>query len=193
MDLLAAPVGELAARLRADPKPTRAETLALLRDHAVLEFFYTAGLRLGEVCTLRGEQIDPVARVARVFGKGRKEREVPLGRPALAALEAFRQATGAGPGPAGLAFADPAGELPPLSPRLVQRRLKHWLAAARLDPALSPHKLRHSFATHLLDRGADLRAVQELLGHAQLATTQIYTHVSLERLKKVYAAAHPRA
>lgn len=192
-DLLAAPLQECHRRGAAEPPATRAEKLEYVRDHAVLEFFYTAGLRISELCTLRVEHLDLVHRLARVHGKGRKEREVPLGRPAVTAVQAYWLAAGHPQAPADAVFWSTAAGPEPLTPRTVQRRLKLYLAAARLDPALSPHKLRHSFATHLLDRGADLRSVQELLGHAQLATTQVYTHVTLERLQKVYRSAHPRA
>jgi len=192
-DLLLAPLRELERRRQTDPPATPGEQLALLRDFAALELFYTAGLRISELCTLRVEQLDLDRRLARVFGKGRKEREVPLGRPAVAALQAYWAAANHGRNPSDRVFwaQEPGGAS--LSPRAIQRSLKVYLAAARLDPALSPHKIRHSFATHLLNRGADLRSVQELLGHAQLATTQVYTHVSLERLQRVYRDAHPRA
>ena len=193
VDLLAAPVRELQQRLRDEVPVPRSEQLACVRDVAVLELFYTAGLRIGELCALKVEQLDLAQRLARVRGKGRKEREVPLGQPAVDALQTYWRLAGHSQDPADPVFWNDAGGKTPLAPRSVQRRLKVYLALARLDPALTPHKLRHSFATHLLDRGADLRSVQELLGHAQLATTQVYTHVSLERLKRVYQAAHPRA
>ena len=130
-----------------------------------------------------------------VTGKGRKQRLCILGAPAREALRALRvQAAKMWPG----ADSDPTRVFlnergRPFSPREVERRMKHWLAAADLPLDLTPHKLRHSFATHLLDGGADLRSVQEMLGHASLATTQIYTHVSVERLKDEYMKAHPRA
>ena len=192
-DLLAAPLHELKRRLPLDPPPSRAEKLALVRDLAVLELFYTAGLRISELCSLRLQQLDLDSRLVRVLGKGRKEREIPVGRPALNALSAYWLAVGHPKTPEAFVFWGSEQGPDPLTPRTVQRRLKFYLAAAQLDPALSPHKLRHSFATHLLNRGADLRSVQELLGHAQLATTQVYTHVSLERLQQVYRNAHPRA
>jgi integrase/recombinase XerC len=129
----------------------------------------------------------------RVRGKGKKERLVPIGGPALEALENYWRTLPrkpAGPSPVFLAHTK---KLSPVGSYDVARRLKKYLALAGLDPALTPHKLRHSYATHLLDAGADLRSVQELLGHAHLITTQIYTHVTTERLKKAYDAAHPRA
>jgi len=126
-----------------------------------------------------------------VRGKGRKERQIPFGRPALAAVEAYWKACGHPLKPGSTVFLGPDDG--PMLARTVQRRLKIHLAAAGLDPALTPHKLRHSFATHLLDRGADLRSVQELLGHARLQTTEVYTHVTAERLQQVYRDAHPRA
>ena len=192
-DLLAAPLRELERGLHAEPPIGRVERVELLRDHAVLELFYTAGLRVSELCGLRVGQLDLEERVARVRGKGRKEREVPLGRLAIAALEAYWTEVGHPRDPEDAVFRATESGPASLIPRTVQRRLKRYLALAQLDPALTPHKLRHSFATHLLDRGADLRTVQELLGHAQLATTQVYTHVTLERLQKVYRSAHPRA
>ena len=116
---------------------------------------------------------------------------VPFGVPALTALEAYWKASNRTLEAGDPVFAAAGGGA--MGPRDVQRRLKRYLAAAGLDPELTPHKLRHSFATHLLDRGADLRAVQELLGHARLQTTEVYTHVTAERLKRVYQSAHPRA
>jgi integrase/recombinase XerC len=160
----------------------------MLRDTAWLELFYSTGLRLSELVGLKRENVDLRQGTVRVFGKGRKERLCPLGDPAVRALEAYLDAC---PFEGTPLFVSERGE--PLNGRTVQLALKRYLAAAGLDARLTPHKLRHTFATHLLDHGADLRSVQELLGHSQLTTTQIYTSVSVERLKRVYDRAHPRA
>ena len=167
--------------------------IAALRDVAVLETIYSCGLRVSELCGLRVEDIDWSEQIVRVRGKGKKERLVPVGKPALMAIQdywnTFKQPPG-GPSPV---FFSETKKRAPLSPLQLSRRLKKYLSIAGLDPSLTPHKLRHSYATHLLDAGADLRSVQELLGHAHLITTQVYTHVTTERLKKAYDAAHPRA
>ena len=191
--LLAAPLQELAAR-RAAGETVSAEVEAdYWRDAAILETIYSCGLRISEVCGLRVEDVNFGEQLVRVRGKGRKERLVPIGAPALEALRAYWQHLASPPGPGEPVFPGRAGPVEPVQPRTVQLRLKQYLAAARLDPAITPHKLRHSFATHLLEAGADLRSVQELLGHAHLATTQVYTHLTTERLKQVYDQAHPRA
>ena len=165
-----------------------------LRDRLVLELLYATGIRVGELCGLDGDDVDAERRVVRVLGKGSRERSVPYGAPASAALDAWLRrgrpawATAAS-GPA-LLLGRRGGRLDQRAVRtLVHRRL----AAVPGAPDLGPHGLRHSAATHLLEGGADLRSVQELLGHATLATTQIYTHVSVERLRSSYAQAHPRA
>jgi integrase/recombinase XerC len=191
VDLLNAPIQELVRRRQATEHPVP-EAL-FLRDVAVLETIYSCGLRISELCGIRVEDLDCAGQVVRVRGKGKKERLVPIGGPALAAIKTYWNRLPelpAGESPIFLAHEDKPG---PLYPRLVQQRLKRYLEIAKLDPHLTPHKLRHSYATHLLDAGADLRSVQELLGHAHLVTTQIYTHVTTERLKKVYDQAHPRA
>jgi integrase/recombinase XerC len=190
------------ARLRAEARAREGRRAApfadyaALRDAAILELFYSTGMRLAELCGLTDARLDLLSGTALVRGKGKKERFCPIGRPASQALEAAREARdqflarlGAGARaqpvresvrrPARAAFrGTPAEEIP---------------GGGGLDPELSPHALRHSFATHLLDAGADLRSVQELLGHASLSTTQIYTHVSVEKLKEEYSKAHPRA
>lgn len=188
--LLGAPLQELARARQADAD---ADPSAFLRDAAVLELLYSSGLRISEACGLRVQDIDAGERSLRVLGKGRRERQVPIGRPALAALERYWSTTRHPRDPESPAFPVRPGHSKPVSPGEIQRRLKRYLAVAGLDPALTPHKLRHSFATHLLDRGADLRSVQELLGHARLSSTEVYTHVSTERLRRAYEAAHPRA
>lgn len=163
--------------------------LAAWRDKAILEVFYSSGVRMHELVGLNDDDLDVLGEVIRVRGKGKKERLAPLGGPAVETLQkylALRARTARGP-----LFVNRFGGR--ITARSVQRMLKKYLIAAGLDPSLSPHKLRHSFATHLLDAGADLRSVQELLGHANLSTTQIYTHITPERLKKVYEKAHPRA
>jgi len=160
----------------------------MLRDIAWLELFYSAGLRLSELVRIERRNLDLHQGTVRVIGKGRKERLCPLGTPAVNALEAYLDAC---PFEADALFVSAQGRQ--LHGRTVQLALKRYLAVAGLDAKLTPHKLRHTFATHLLDRGADLRSVQELLGHSQLTTTQIYTSVSVERLKRVYDRAHPRA
>jgi integrase/recombinase XerC len=165
-----------------------AQNWQMLRDVAWLELFYSAGLRLSEMVTLKRSNLDLRQGTVRVFGKGKKERMCPLGGPALRALEAYLDAC---PFDDDVLFVSAQGRQ--LNGRTVQLALKRYLAAAGLDSKLTPHKLRHTFATHLLDHGADLRSVQELLGHSQLTTTQIYTSVSVERLKRVYDDAHPRA
>jgi len=178
--------------------PPRARAFAAyarLRDIAILELLYSTGMRLGELTGLIEERIDYLSGVVKVRGKGKKERLCPMGRPAARALRAAlaaRAALGVAPGRRGAAlFLNVHGGA--LTPRSIERLLKKYALQAGLSPQLSPHALRHSFATHLLDAGADLRSVQELLGHASLSTTQIYTHVTVERLKQVYEQAHPRA
>lgn len=165
------------------------------RDQAILEVIYSGGLRISEAVNLNLEQIDFYAKSFRVYGKGRKERVCMLGKPAIHALRQYlkrRQEIGLGNKRArGPLFLNAKGGR--LSARSIQRSFKYYLQEAGLPFDLTPHCLRHSFATHLLDAGADLRSVQEMLGHANLSTTQIYTHVSIERLIRVYEKAHPRA
>jgi site-specific recombinase XerD len=163
------------------------------RDVAVLETIYSCGLRVSELCGLRVEDIDFTGQIVRVRGKGKKERLVPIGEPALQAIQHYWALLLAPPVGLQPVFRADTSRAAPLSPLQLSRRLKNYLVIAGLDPSLTPHKLRHSYATHLLDAGADLRSVQELLGHAHLITTQVYTHVTTERLKKAYDAAHPRA
>jgi len=174
--------------------PTRDEVLGL-RDRAILETMYSAGLRVSEVVGLNDGDIDLEEGLARVRGKGRKERLSPLGRFAVAALQKYayhRERS----------IKEPTGKNAPvfvnrfgrrLTTRSVARMLEKYIQQTGLDQRTTPHTLRHSFATHLLDRGADIRSVQELLGHKSLVTTQIYTHLSTANLKEVYDRAHPRA
>lgn len=161
------------------------------RDRLVFELLYGAGLRISELCGLNFGKVDPDEGVARVLGKGRKERLCPIGAVAGTVLRRFRDEFAAVKGPDAPVIADERGRR--LTPSQVQLMMKRYLAKCGLPMDLTPHKLRHSFATHLLDRGADLRLVQELLGHARLTTTQVYTHVTMARLKDIYNKAHPRA
>ena len=168
-----------------------------LRDRAILELLYGSGLRVAELCGLDVDDVDLSAARVRVMGKGRKQRQVPMSEPARRAVEAYVTGARAGllrPGTPPAArhalFLNSRGGR--LGPRSVRSMLARYLSAEGAAP-VGPHALRHSFATHLLDGGADLRVVQELLGHASLATSQIYTHVSTERLKAVYEQSHPRA
>jgi integrase/recombinase XerC len=158
------------------------------RDTAIMELFYSTGMRLSELVGLDVKDVDPIGETARVLGKGARERMCPVGGPALEAISKYRHAARVESGPL---FLNKSRRR--ISARAVDAVLKARLAQAGLPADLSPHKLRHSFATHLLDAGADLRSVQTLLGHASLSTTQIYTHVTVERLKAAYLAAHPRA
>ena len=169
-------------------KSKQAPTWMAARDTAVIELFYSTGMRLSELVGLDVRDVDPISETARVLGKGGRERVCPVGGPALEAIQRYRQAARVNAGPL---FINKSRLR--LSTRAVHSLLKLRLAQAGLPADLSPHKLRHSFATHLLDNGADLRSVQTLLGHASLSTTQIYTHVTIERLKTAYLAAHPRA
>ena len=164
-----------------------------LRDVALLETIYSCGLRVSELCGLRVADIDWSERIVRVLGKGKKERLLPVGEPALKAIENYWATLKTPPAGTMPVFLAATRKPAPVRPLQLSRRLKKYLSIAGLDPSLTPHKLRHSYATHLLDAGADLRSVQELLGHAHLVTTQVYTHVTTERLKKAYDAAHPRA
>jgi integrase/recombinase XerC len=192
-DLLIAPVKLLETQKKNKSPGRPISTAACLRDIAVLETIYSCGLRISELCGLRVDDIDWNEQIVRVRGKGKKERLVPIGKLALIAVQDYWNMLKQPPGGASPVFFSETKKRSPLAPIQLSRRLKIYLALAGLDPNLTPHKLRHSYATHLLDAGADLRSVQELLGHAHLITTQIYTHVTTERLKKAYDAAHPRA
>lgn len=165
-----------------------------LRDRAILELLYGSGLRVSELCSLDIDDVDLRSGVVTVMGKGRKQRRVPISEPTIRSIQAYlagpRQALLAGNGSGPALFLGVKGKR--IGPRAVRAMLTAYLQAEGA-PSVGPHALRHSFATHLLDGGADLRSVQELLGHADLATTQIYTHVSTERLKEVYERSHPRA
>ena len=192
LDLLAAPLKSLSAPKRKGPgRPILASVC--YRDVAILETIYSCGLRISELCGLLAGDIDGNERLVRVRGKGKKERLVPIGEHALLAIQNYWQMLPQLPTGQAPVFLSHTNKPAPLLPRELQRRLKKYLIIAGLDPHLTPHKLRHSYATHLLDAGADLRSVQELLGHAHLVTTQVYTHLTTERLKRAYNAAHPRA
>jgi integrase/recombinase XerC len=165
------------------------------RDKAMLEVLYSSGIRVSELVDLEMGDLDLQEGVLRVRGKGRKDRLTPIGSQAIKALQRYFElrtvdikSQGAH---AHRVFLNKHGES--LSTRSVRRKLDKYLVSAGLDPGISPHTLRHSFATHLLNNGADLRSVQELLGHQSLSTTQIYTHLTTQRMKEVYDAAHPRA
>jgi integrase/recombinase XerC len=162
-------------------------TAGLARDTAILELLYASGLRVSELTGLDLDDVDRGARAVRVLGKGRKERVVPFGSKAARALDDWLERRGGDAGPLFL------GRRGRLTPRSVYSIVRTAARSAGITRKVSPHTLRHSFATHLLDGGADLRAIQELLGHSRLSTTQRYTHVGAEHLLKVYEAAHPRA
>ncbi len=161
------------------------------RDLLAMELLYGAGLRVSELVGLNHRDVELSEGVARVMGKGRKERVCPLGKVACTVLVRFRDQFSPSSAPMSPLLCNKDGSR--MTPRSVQLMLKRHLSLAGLPLDLTPHKLRHSYATHLLNAGADLRIVQELLGHAQLVTTQVYTHVSIARLKDVYKKAHPRA
>jgi len=163
------------------------------RDLAIFEMLYGCGLRVSELVGLNLDDFDFSERWIRVRGKGKKERLVPIGEPALKAIREYWSLLPQQPSGESPVFLSEKKKPTPIATYVLQVRLKKHLATAGLDPSLTPHKLRHSYATHLLDAGADLRSVQELLGHAHLVTTQVYTHITTERLKRAYDAAHPRA
>ena len=177
----------LGAPFRA-PREKQAPAWTAARDAAVLELFYSSGLRLAELASLDVAHIDPYSESVRVLGKGRKERVVPVGAPALEAIQKYRSVANVTSGPLFV-----SKNRRRISTVAIGNLLKKYLRHTSIPLKISPHKLRHSFATHMLDAGADLRGVQALLGHASISTTQIYTHVTVERLKKVYGEAHPRA
>lgn len=181
-------VGNLLEKPSKMEKAKQAPVWMASRDEAIFELFYSTGMRLSELVNLDVKDVDPFTETARVLGKGSKERICPVGHPALEAVSRYRAKARVNAGP--LFVSKSRGRL---SARSVWLAMKKYLAEAGLPADLSPHKLRHSFATHLLDAGADLRSVQSLLGHASLSTTQIYTHVTAERLKRAYSDAHPRA
>ena len=175
-------------------KPSGFSEYGVLRDTALLETLYSTGARVSEIAGLNEVDLDILSGVIKVRGKGKKERLAPLGGLASRAISALlKKADELWPqkGRARPVFMNVSGKA--LTTRSIERIMKKYIVAAGLNPNISPHALRHSFATHMLDAGADLRSVQELLGHASLSTTQIYTHISIERLRKVYEDAHPRA
>lgn len=186
--LTSAQVETLLAAPENQPKAKQAPPWMAARDTAILELFYSAGVRLAELVSLDVRDVDAISDTIRVMGKGSKERICPIGPEAALAIQNYRQAAQVQAGPL---FINKSRKR--ISRRSVWLLLKKYVHKGQLPDGISPHKLRHTFATHLLDAGADLRSVQSMLGHASLSTTQIYTHVSTERLKKVYDAAHPRA
>ncbi len=169
-------------------QPKQAALWTAHRDAAILELFYSSGVRLAELTALNVEDFDLHNECVRVFGKGNKERICPVGTPAAEAIHAYRNEARVMEGPLFISKLRKR-----MTSRAISDIFKKYHALSNIPVNVSPHKLRHSFATHLLDHGADLRSVQTLLGHASLSTTQIYTHVSIERMKQVYEKAHPRA
>jgi integrase/recombinase XerC len=192
--LLDAPLREYETKFDARKETTKAiSPVPYLRDRAILETIYSCGLRIGEICRMLAGEIEPDELVVNVHGKGKKERQVPIGRAAIESIQAYWKRLAKPPAIDDPVFFASEKKRSAIYPRLVQLRLKNYLSACGLDPNLTPHKLRHTYATHLLDAGADLRSVQEMLGHSNLATTQVYTHVTTERIKRAYDEAHPRA
>lgn len=164
------------------------ENEAGLRDRAILETFYSTGIRIHELANLNTDDIDCIGCIVKVRGKGKKERIVPIGDKAVTAIRAYLDKRKK---KAPAVFLNKNGSR--LTTRGIRNIVKKYINISGIKQGVSPHTLRHSFATHLLNRGADLRSVQELLGHANLSTTQIYTHLTTEKLKSVYDKAHPRA
>ena len=171
-------------------EPVTGQRLLVLRDLALYELIYSCGLRVSEVTALNVGAVDLEGRLVRVLGKGNKERIVPVGRQACIALKTYLNERGVVAANAALFLNHRGGRL---TPRSVQRNLKFWLLKHNLPTDVTPHALRHSFATHLLDAGADLRFIQELLGHVSLSTTQRYTRVSFSHLTETYDQCHPRS
>ena len=163
-----------------------------IRDKAMMELFYSSGLRLSELASLRWDQIDTASGLITVTGKGNKTRMLPVGSHAAAALAEWRKVRGTFAG-----FDEPcvfvSNRGNPISARTIQERIRHWARHQGLPQRVYPHLLRHSFASHILESSGDLRAVQELLGHADISTTQVYTHLDFQHLARVYDKAHPRA
>ena len=182
------PIRRRVRKLNQIQKKNQAPAWAISRDADILELFYSSGLRLSELVALDVADVDVYAESVRVLGKGRKERVIPVGDLALQAIQKYRQHAGVHAGPLFISKLRRR-----ISTRSVWVILKKYVENTSIQLPISPHKLRHSFATHLLENGADLRSVQTLLGHANLSTTQIYTHVTVERLKKAYNDSHPRA
>ncbi|MDD4872811.1 MAG: tyrosine-type recombinase/integrase, partial [Kiritimatiellae bacterium] len=183
-----------AAGRNQDSVPSGFDEYVVLRDTAILETLYSTGARVSELAGLNEGDVDVLSGVLKLRGKGKKERLTPFGGPAGRALSALlKKANELWPqkGKSRPVFLNVRRNA--LTTRSIERIMKRYIVAAGLNPGLSPHALRHSFATHMLDAGADLRSVQELLGHASLSTTQIYTHITIDRLRKVYEDAHPRA
>lgn len=193
--LLSIPLTALKELKKSEKKPTPIDEYEMMRDAAVFELLYSTGCRISEVIHLIWQEIDLRNGTVIVTGKGSKQRLCIIGKAAKKALEKMREAAKGlwhdGGEATSAIFLNRDGR--PLCVRNVERSIKRWLGYAGLPSEITPHKLRHSFATHLLDAGADLRSVQEMLGHSSPATTQIYTHVSVQRLKDEYFKAHPRA
>lgn len=190
--LIESPIKELAGT----KVPSPSNSYTAWRDTAIFEFLYSTGARVAEAAGVQLKDVDLETGVVRLFGKGRKERLAALGQPAI---DAIKQALGFAEVLFGTEakqdntplFLNLRGGV--LTTRSIERQMKKWLQVSGLPRTYTPHKLRHTFATHMLEAGADLRSVQELLGHASLSSTQIYTHVTIERLREIYKSAHPRA
>ncbi|KPK39028.1 MAG: recombinase XerC [Omnitrophica WOR_2 bacterium SM23_29] len=170
----------------------KGDNVSAFRDRAILETLYSTGIRVSELVGLNVENVDHIGGVIKVYGKGKKERIVPIGERALGAIrEYLKKRSYQASKTAKALFLNKSGDR--ITDRSIRRIIEKYIRKTSIKERISPHTLRHSFATHLLDRGADLRSVQELLGHANLSTTQIYTHITTERLKSAYEKAHPRA
>ncbi|MDP8234653.1 MAG: tyrosine recombinase XerC [Candidatus Saelkia tenebricola] len=179
---------EVSQLLDISPKPNYFS----LRDQAIMETMYSTGIRVSELVNLNFQDLDFISQLVKVYGKGKKERILPIGGKALRAVKIYLEIRKTlGYGNKSALFLNKFGSR--ITERSINRIIKKHALIAGLKIDVSPHTLRHSFATHLLDRGADLRSVQELLGHASLSTTQIYTHLTLEGLKRIYEKTHPRA